>query len=132
MNAMLLQAGLSLAAILALFALAAWLGLGRGARIRNEDHARDLAREADSGFAPRDAVVGEDGTGALVRGADGRLLAIKLHGARFAARPVGPDAIAVLADGTLAIECGDRRFGRIVLPLRQPPPAWLMDARAVD
>ncbi|QWC56912.1 hypothetical protein F7D01_07210 [Erythrobacter sp. 3-20A1M] len=132
MGDMLLQAGLSLAAILALFGIAAWLGLGRGTRIADAAHAKALAQEADGGFEPVDALVGRDGRTALVRGDDDRFIAIKVHGAHFAARPVSREAIAIGRDGTLAIASGDRLFGRLAIALRQPPPDWLTRAQRVD
>lgn len=108
------QLGGSLLAILAL-AGAAWaLRLGRDAPIASPEDAAAAAEAALAGFEATDVVLGADGAGALAVGADGRLAAVKRHGARAAVRPVrwadvrnGP--------GGAVIETGERRFGRVTL-----------------
>ena len=63
-------------------------GSGAIARIASPEEAAAAAEAALAGFEAVEAVVGADGAGALAVGADGRLAAIKRHGARAAVREV--------------------------------------------
>lgn len=78
-----LQLGASLVAILALAWLAHWLQLGGDARIRDEEHARELAAQVDDSFEPAGVDIDSDGTGALLTDAAGRQLRLRRHGAHF-------------------------------------------------
>lgn len=104
----------SLAAILALAGVAWALRLGRDARIDSPEEAAAAAETALAGFAAANVVLGSDGAGALAVGEDGRLAAIKLHGARPAVREVRWAAVRSTPDGTV-IETGERRFGPVRL-----------------
>ncbi|WP_375392136.1 hypothetical protein [uncultured Sphingomonas sp.] len=104
----------SLAAVLALAGVAWALRLGRDARIASPEEAADAAEAALAGFEARDVVLGADGAGALAVGADGRLAAVKRHGARAAVREVRWAAVRPTADGTV-VETGERRFGAVTL-----------------
>lgn len=109
-----LQLGGSLAAILMLAGIAWALRLGRDARIDSPEEAAAAAEAALAGFATVDAVVGADGGGALAVGEDGRLAAIKRHGARAAVREVTWSALRPTPGGVV-IETGERRFGAVRL-----------------
>ncbi|WP_419808925.1 hypothetical protein [Sphingomonas sp.] len=108
------QLGGSLAAILILAAIAWALRLGRDARIASPEEAAAAAEAALAGFAAADVVVGADGAGALAVGEDGRLAAIKRHGARAAVREVSWSAVRPIAGG-VTIETNERRFGAVML-----------------
>ena len=104
----------SIAAILALAGIAWALRLGRDARIASPEEAADAAETALAGFEAADVVLGADGAGALAVGADGRLAAIKRHGARAAVREVRWAAVRPTPDGAV-VETGERRFGTVLL-----------------
>ena len=110
---LLLLAG-SLAAILVLAGVAWALRLGREARIDSPEDAAAAAETALAGFEAADVVLGADGAGALAIGEDGRLAAVKLHGARPAVREVSWSAVRATESGTV-IETGERRFGAVRL-----------------
>ncbi|MHA6332540.1 hypothetical protein ACXYL9_02560 [Qipengyuania sp. CAU 1752] len=107
----------SLVAIVALAGLARWLGLGREPRLADEDAARRAADEAFDGFEPLRCGLDQDGRGALLEDAEGRILLLKPHGNFFAGRLLGPVARANRADNTLTIDGGERRFGKVTLAL---------------
>lgn len=109
-----LQLGGSLVAILVLAGIAWALRLGHDARIASPEEAAAAAEAALAGFATADAVVGADGGGALAVGEDGRLAAIKRHGARAAVREVRWSAVRPTPGGVV-IETGERRFGAVML-----------------
>jgi hypothetical protein len=104
----------SLVAILALAGIAWFLKLGRTARIDGPEAAADAADQSLPGFTTVNAVVGADGSGALAVTGDGRVAAIKRHGARMAVREVTWDAIRATPDGML-VETGERKFGSVLV-----------------
>ena len=104
----------SLAAILALAGLAHLLRLGRDAKIASPEEAAAAAETALAGFEAANVVVGADGAGALAVGEDGRLAAVKRHGARAAVREVTWTAVRPTETGAV-IETGERRFGAVTL-----------------
>lgn len=104
----------SLAAILLLAGIAWVLRLGHDARIASPQEAADAAEAALAGFEASNVVLGTDGAGALAVGADGRLAAIKRHGARAAVRAVSWADVRPIAGGSV-VETGERRFGRVML-----------------
>lgn len=108
------QLAASLAAILVLAALAWALRLGREDRIRSPEEAAAAAEAALAGFEARNAVLGADGAGALAIGADGRLAAVKRHGARAAVREVTWAAVRPTPQGAV-VETGERLFGPVRL-----------------
>lgn len=108
------QLGGSLAAILVLAGIAWALRLGRDARIGSPEDAAQAAEAALAGFEALDVVLGTDGAGALALGADGRLAAIKRHGARAAVREVRWAAVRLTPHGAV-VETGERRFGAVRL-----------------
>ena len=108
------QLGGSLVAILVLAGVAWALRLGRDAPIATPEDAAAAAEAALAGFEATDVVLGADGAGALAVGADGRLAAVKRHGARAAVRSVSWADVRS-GPGGAVIETGERRFGRVTL-----------------
>ncbi len=104
----------SLAAILVLAGIAWFLRLGRDVRIEGPEAAADAADQALPDFATLNAVVGADGAGALAVTRDGRVAAIKRHGARMAVREVAWDAVRATSAGML-VETGERQFGTVLV-----------------
>lgn len=104
----------SLVAILLLAGIAHVLRLGHDVRIASPQEAAAAAETALAGFEVVNVVVGTDGGGALAIGEDGRLAAVKRHGARAAVREVGWSAVRATPEGTV-IETGERRFGPVTL-----------------
>lgn len=104
----------SLAAILILAGLAHWLRLGRDARIDSPEEAAAAAEAALAGFEVADVVLGADGAGALAVGVDGRLAAVKRHGARAAVRETSWAAVRPTTGGSI-VDTGERRFGTVML-----------------
>ena len=123
------QAGASLLAILIIYGLARWFGLGGDVRIRDEDHARDLADETLSGFAPVAIGLDRARIGALLRDATGRVLLIRRHGARFAGRLITSHAGIRLDRQFLTIATDDRHFGTITLDLGPQAQVWASSLR---
>jgi hypothetical protein len=104
----------SLAAVLALVAIAWALGLGGGA-IGGEEEAMQRAAEDLLGFAPEQAFVSADGRAALVFGG-GEAAILKQHGSQIAARRLPSPKIASVNDG-VRIVSGELMFGDVVLKL---------------
>jgi hypothetical protein len=111
----LLLAG-SLAAVLALSAIAWLLRLGGGA-IADAEEAKRLAEENIGGFAADEAVVSSDGAAALVRGRSGELALIKAHGTQVAARRLARPVAAQAIEGGVRIASGERMFGAVAFKL---------------
>ena len=108
--------GGSVAGVLALVAVAWWLGLGGGA-IADEAQARQAAEESQTGFVAEEAIVSSDGKAALVRGGDGDFILLKVHGVHVAARRLAPPlSVRTLPDGAI-VASGERMFGDVRLSL---------------
>ena len=104
----------SLAAVLATAGIVAWLGLGRGARI-GEDEAARLAEDLLVDFHAGEAIVDTEGRSALVRGADGSFALLRLHGAHPVARRLAAP-LRIERDGDqFRIDAGERRFGKTAI-----------------
>lgn len=125
----LLQLAGSLLAILALAGLAWKLGLGGERRIRDQDHARELADEAIPGFAAQEIALDRAGQAALARDGEGRILLLRRHGVHFAARMLAGHAHARLDRGLLIVGTDDRRFGSIALDLGPQAQYWAASLR---
>ena len=107
----------SLAAVFVVAAISWLMGLGRNPRIGSEADARQLAREAHSGFRPISAAVSIDGKAALVAGQGGDYVLLRDHGANVAAR-VLHEAPSIRRDGAmLIVETGEMMFGDLHLEL---------------
>lgn len=124
-----LQLAGSLVAILLVFLLTRWLGLGGDVRIRDEDTARRLADEAVCGFDPVDVALDRAGIGALLRDGQGRVLLLRRHGAHFAARLIDDPAGVRLDRNFLTIATGDRWFGKVTLDLGPAAQVWASSFR---
>lgn len=118
-----IQTAGSLAAILALAGLARWMKLGGTPRLAGPDDVRRAAGEVDDGFAPVRVVCDAAGSGALARDEAGRIMVIRRHGNRFAGRILDARARARANGNSLAVDCGERRFGRVHLAL-DDAQAW--------
>ena len=129
MTAQLVQLLASLAAILALAWVARRLGLGGDLRIRDEEHARNLADEAICGFEPRELAIDRTGHGALLRDAQDRILLLRRHGAHFAARVLDSHHYSRLDRNLLTVGTSDRRFGQVTLDLGERAQHWAASLR---
>ena len=127
-----LQAGLSLAAILAVWWLARWMDLGGDVRIRDADHAAELARQTLCGFAPVDVSLDRARVGALLRDAQGRVLVLRRHGSHFVGRLLNSHSGVRLDHGNLVIATGDSRFGTITLDLGSEAQVWAASLRRLE
>ena len=114
---LLLQTAGSLVAILALAGLAWWMKLGGAPRLDSEEAVRRAAGEVEDGFVAIATAPDARGMAALARDPAGRLMVIKRHGNRFAGRVLGPQARAEHDGTALAVDCGEARFGRVLLDI---------------
>lgn len=106
--------GGSLVAVLATAGLVAWLGLGRGAVIAEEQAAR-LAEQLLHDFTSRDVFVDRQGRSALVRGDDGSFALLRIQGAHPVARRINsPIAMQKTPEGVV-VSTGERRFGKTLI-----------------
>lgn len=127
-----LQTAGSLVAILLLAGLAWWLRLGGTTSLGSDDAVRRAADEVEVGFDPVTIARDIEGRAALVRDAAGRIMVIKRHGNRFAGRVLTLAASARLhGDAALAVDCGEARFGQVVLAL-PAPEAWAQAINALS
>ncbi len=107
--------GASLAAVLALGGVAAWLRLGgTDASFTAPEEAMRAAEEAITGFVALSAALGSDGRAALVFGEGMRVVVLKAHGARSAAREVVWRDVRATHEGML-VSTGERRFGQVLV-----------------
>ncbi|WP_295632644.1 hypothetical protein [Novosphingobium sp.] len=127
-----LQAGLSLAAILAVWWLARWMGLGGDVRIRDADHAAELAGQTLCGFAPVAVSLDRARVGALLRDAQGRVLVLRRHGSHFVGRLLNSHSGVRLDRGSLIIATGEARFGTITLDLGSEAQVWAASLRRLE
>ena len=108
----------SFAGVLALAAVAWWLGLGRAEPLTREE----VAERAQFEFGPfvvRQVFVDREGLTAAVFGDNGRLVLFKKHGTQPASRLLSlPTDLREQGDALL-FPTGDRRFGDVTL--RVPP-----------
>ncbi|RYE04050.1 MAG: hypothetical protein EOP61_02210 [Sphingomonadales bacterium] len=107
------QLGGSIVAILFLAGTAWALGLGRG-EIAGEAETMQAAEDALSGFEAVDAIVSADRRSAMVRGRDGSIAALKLHGAQIAVRRIDASQVRETDTGWV-LDSGERLFGRVTV-----------------
>ena len=129
MNPAVLQIGGSLVAILALAGIARWLRLGGDVRLRDEGEARALAEAAVCGFDPVEIALDRAGIGALLRDSQGRVMLLKRHGARFAARLLSGHRDSRLDRNFLTVSTGERLFGTVTLDLGSNAGVWAASLR---
>ena len=106
----------SIAGVVALVLVAWWLGLGGGA-IGGEAEACQAAEDNQFGFVAEAAIVSVDGKAALVRGRDGTILLLKVHGANLAARKLAPPLRVTATEDGVVVATGERMFGNVRLRL---------------
>lgn len=105
--------GGSLAAVLALGWVAAWLRLRRdNSTFAAPEEAMGAAEQAIPGFVALSAAVGHDGHAALVFGEGARVVVLKA--AHAAAREVGWRDVRATSEGML-VATGERRFGTVLV-----------------
>ena len=119
-----IQVGLSLAAILALFAFARYLRLGGEDRLDSDEEARRLAEEAIDGFQAKNVVLDRGGMAALLEDDDGRIMLLRKHGTHHAARMLDEAASARREGDRLTVSVSDRRFGATTLDIGAAGDAW--------
>jgi hypothetical protein len=126
-----LQFAGSLAAVLALAWFARRLGLGGDPRLRDLAEVRRLANEALAGFEAQDLVLDRAGIGALLRDPAGRIMLLRRHGARWAARLLDSH-VGVRLDRTfMTIATADKAFGSITLDLGDQAQVWASSLRRI-
>jgi hypothetical protein len=125
------QVAVSLAAILLVAWLVAWLGLGADVRLEGEEQAHELARASLCGFEPAAVALDRAGIAALLRGTDGRVMLLRRHGAQFAARILDSHAFARLDRNFLTIGTGEPTFGKVTLDLGDQAQVWAASLRRV-
>jgi hypothetical protein len=125
----LVQLGVSLAAVLFMAAIAWWLKLGGDARIRNEEQARMLADQAVCGFRPVAVTLDRAGIGALLRDGEGRQMLLRRNGVHFVGRLLDRNVVARLDRNFLTIGTGERTFGTITLDLGADAQYWASGLR---
>lgn len=120
---LLIQTAGSLVAILLLAGLARFLGLGGAPLLADEASVRRAAGEVADGFEIADFTLASDGTAALARSQEGRIMLIRRHGNRFAGRILDARATAQATGDALTVDCGERRFGSVQIVLNEAN-AW--------
>lgn len=114
----------------ALIALAVhWMGLGGDPRIREADHAQRLASEAIFGFHAVDIGLDRAGYGALMRDRDGRVMLLRRHGNKFAARLIDRSTVIRLDHQFLTVATSDRHFGTVTFDLGRDAQVWAASFR---
>ena len=124
-----IQLGASVGLILAVTWLAHKLALGNDVRLRDDAEARALAEAAICGFHPRELALDRAGIAALVRGADGRVMLLRRHGAQFAARLLDSHADTRLDRNFLTIGTGERFYAPVTLDLGDQAQVWAASLR---
>ena len=123
------QLAASVGLIFAVTWLAHKLALGTDVRLRDEAEARALAEAAVCGFRPRELALDRAGIAALVRGADGRVMLLRRHGAQFAARLLDGHAFTRLDRNFLTIGTGERFYAPVTLDLGDQAQVWAASLR---
>jgi hypothetical protein len=119
----------SLVAILALAGFARLLGLGGDVRLRDSDHARELAGQAVFGFVATEVALDRAGIGALLKDAQGRQMLLRRHGAKWVGRLLDSSAEARLDREFLTIGTGEKSFGSVTLQLGEAAQVWAAGLR---
>lgn len=125
-QALFLQTGGSLIAILALYFVARALKLGGKPRLDDEAQVQACAGEVEEGFDAQRVSIARDGAAALARDADGRIMVIKRHGNRFAGRVLTSSAAVREEVDGLVVDTAEARFGAVRLSIDDP--AYWADA----
>lgn len=120
----------SLAAIVALAALAWWLKLGPPRRLGSEEDARREASDAVDGFEPAEVALDREGRAALLRDTAGQVLLLRQHGTHFAGRILTRAAQARIETGALVVDTAEMRYGGVRLEL-EDPSAWIQHIESI-
>jgi len=131
-NALAVQLGGSIAAVLLLAAIAWKLGLGGDVRLRDEAEARRLGQAAIWGFDAVEVALDRAGIGALLRDAQGRVMLVRRHGVHFVARLIESDAGIRLDHNFLTISAGEPSFGAVTLDLGAKAQVWAGSLRRLE
>ena len=131
MTAQALQFAASLAAILVLAWLAHRLGLGGDVRLRDPEEAKRLAEDALCGFEAQEVALDRAGIGALLRDREGRIMLLRRHGVRWAARLLDGHEGVRLDRTFLTVATRERSFGAITLDLGDQAQVWAGSLRRV-
>jgi hypothetical protein len=131
MLSQIVQSILSLIAIFALARFAKILGLGGEARIRDTDHAKQIAFDSIYGFSGSDAVVDRAGYGALVKDAAGRHVLIRAQGVHFVTRMITPPIEGRLDQKFLTIALNEPDFAPVTLNLGDDAQFWAAGLRHI-
>jgi hypothetical protein len=121
--------GGSLAGILALWWLSRMMGLGGDVRIRDDDHAQQLADQAVSGFRAVAVARDKAGIGALLRDANGRQMLLRRNGAHFVGRLLDSDMDARLDRNFLTVGSGETLCDSVTLNLGEQAQYWAAGLR---
>jgi hypothetical protein len=104
--------------------LLAWaLGFAKKARLADAGEAARIAADALHDFAPAEAVVADDGSGALVAGRDGRVALVKSFGDRWVVR-IANGATAEVKGATLRLNLPEAMFPPAELALGPAAASW--------
>lgn len=125
-QALFLQTGGSLIAILALYFVARALNLGGKPRLGDKAQVQACAGEVEEGFDAQRVSIARDGAAALASDADGRIMVIKRHGNRFAGRILTRSAAVREEVDGLVVNTAEARFGAVRLSIDDP--AYWADA----
>ncbi len=123
--------GASLIGVLMLGWFARWLKLGGEPRIRDADHACQLAFEGQYGFKGVDAVVDRAGYSALVRDASNRHVIISMLGNHYVTRLIFPPIEGRLDQKLLTIDLQETDFVPITLNLGEQAQYWASGLRHI-
>ena len=129
MIALAAKIGATLLAVLAMGWFARWLGVGGDVRIRDADHAKQIADLGLYGFAASDAVVDRAGYSALLRDAAGHHALVTVLGNRFVTRRVVPPIEGRLDQKLLTIDLNEPAFGPVTLNLGEAAQYWASGLR---
>jgi hypothetical protein len=121
----------SLVAILGLAGIAHWLGLGDDLRLRDAEHAKELANEAVYGFKATEVALDRARIGALLRDAQGRQMLLRRHGAMWVGRLLDSKVEARLDREFLTIGTGEKTFGSVTLQLGEAAQVWAAGLRRI-
>ena len=130
--ALFIQFGGSLLAIFALFLFARWLRLGGKPKLGTQEGVAIAASEVIDGFDMTDFAVDDEGSAALARDTNGRIILIKRHGNKVAGRLLDHKASGQAwrddhPEGRrrprITVNSGDALFGSVTL-FTDEPETW--------
>jgi hypothetical protein len=121
----------SLIAVFALGWLARQLGLGGDHRIRDEDHAFQIAFDGQYGFRGVAAAIDLAGYSALVKDADNHHLLINAKGNQFITRVVRPPIEGRLDQKFLTLDLQEPDMAPVTLNLGEKAQFWASGLRHI-